>query len=122
MKHIPADAREGKCDECRRHAQRAKDQRRGSASARGYGSQWRRLRDQVIAAHPFCSNCRHRGSKDNPLSVDHIVQREHGGSDDPSNLRVLCLDCNKRRPRGRVVAPSLSAQAPTHDDPGWSIA
>jgi hypothetical protein len=34
----------------------------------------------------------------------HIVQRQHGGSDDPSNLRVLCLDRNKRRPQGNAFA------------------
>jgi hypothetical protein len=46
----------------------------------------------------------------NPLSVDHIVQRLHGGSDDPWNLRVLCLDCNKCRPHHNPAdAPSTVA-------------
>lgn len=31
--------------------------------------------------------------------IDHIVPFGIGGPDDPSNLRVICRDCNLRRPR-----------------------
>lgn len=31
------------------------------------------------------------------LSVDHIVPRSKGGSDEPSNLRTLCHPCNARK-------------------------
>ena len=31
------------------------------------------------------------------LTLDHIVPWSAGGSDDPSNLRTLCRDCNERR-------------------------
>jgi 5-methylcytosine-specific restriction protein A len=90
----------GRCPDCRRAYQHAYDQQRGSSSQRGYGSEWRKLRAAVIQAQPWCSFCGHTGSRDNPLSVDHIVPRAQGGTDDPSNLRVLCLTHNRRRPRG----------------------
>ncbi len=34
------------------------------------------------------------------LSLDHIVAFADGGHDTPENLRVLCMDCNRRRGRG----------------------
>jgi 5-methylcytosine-specific restriction endonuclease McrA len=123
MKHIPA-CRPALCPDCRRQKQRQRDQRRGSPSQRGYGAEWRRLRKQVIEAQPWCTFCKHTGSKDNPLSVDHIVQRQHGGTDDPSNLRVLCLSCNHQRQRGanpdahRAPVPA----SPPDDGPDWSFA
>jgi 5-methylcytosine-specific restriction endonuclease McrA len=29
-----------------------------------------------------------------PLQVDHIIPVQHGGSDDPDNLALCCIDCN----------------------------
>lgn len=31
------------------------------------------------------------------LSIDHIVPRSRGGTNDRSNLRVLCTTCNTRK-------------------------
>ena len=93
----------GRCSTCAKVKQRERDQRRGTASQRGYGAAWRRLRDSVIAAHPYCSapGC---GSTDN-LSVDHIIPRSEGGTDDRSNLRVLCMEHNRSRPRHNAPQP-----------------
>lgn len=33
------------------------------------------------------------------LEIDHIERECFGGSMDPSNLRLLCRTCNRRRPR-----------------------
>jgi 5-methylcytosine-specific restriction endonuclease McrA len=37
------------------------------------------------------------------LVLDHIVPWSAGGSDDPTNLRVLCWDCNSARSNYRYV-------------------
>jgi 5-methylcytosine-specific restriction endonuclease McrA len=108
----------GRCPSCLRRQQRQKDQRRGSSSQRGYGGEWRKLREQVIAAHPYCSICGHTGTKDNPLSLDHILPRSQGGTDALSNLRVLCLHHNQQRSRGRATHQLVDSQrtVPSHDD------
>lgn len=41
---------------------------------------------------PWCEAC---GSQ-NDLTVDHIVPRSLGGTDDIGNLRVLCRNCHNR--------------------------
>lgn len=40
--------------------------------------------------------CKHCGRRDR-LSVDHIVARVKGGSDDIANLQTLCMPCNRRK-------------------------
>ena len=51
------------------------------------------------------------------LEVDHIVPKDVGGTDDPSNLRVLCNVCNAGAkdglppPRSRLQVLSVVRQA-----------
>lgn len=62
-------------------------QKRPSASAQGYGVEWRRIRAKHLASHPACVIC---GLDDKGNHVDHILPREQGGTDDESNLQTLC--------------------------------
>ncbi|MDB6118043.1 MAG: endonuclease [Verrucomicrobiaceae bacterium] len=32
-----------------------------------------------------------------PLHIEHIRPRKHGGSDEPDNLCLACIDCNLRK-------------------------
>ncbi len=50
---------------------------------------------------------------DNSAETDHIVQVQHGGTDEQANLRVLCRRQNRERNLGRAVV----AVAPVTDFP-----
>lgn len=91
-------------DELRR-ARQAKqyDKDRGTSAQRGYDADWRRVRAQVISAHPFCERC---GAIE-ALQVDHIEPFE--GKSDPrrlerTNLRVLCASCHTKRSNAETGA------------------
>ncbi|RMG98277.1 MAG: HNH endonuclease [Chloroflexi bacterium] len=66
--------------------------KRPSAAARGYGYQWRKIRDDFLERHPICVVC-----GDVATDVDHIIPRRQGGTDDDSNLQSLCHSCHSRK-------------------------
>ena len=78
---------------------------------RNRGSSWQKLRAQVIARDGRrCVQC----GNTETLTVDHIVELQHGGSDTPANLQTLCRKCHKtkskmnapkRRPRSTFPVP-----------------
>lgn len=43
------------------------------------------------------------------LEVDHILPWSAGGSDEPTNLRTLCEDCNQRRSNRHTVGDETPA-------------
>lgn len=84
--------------------EKALDQERGSAAARGYGARWRRLRAMFLARHPLCVDpeLRHPGRVVVATDVDHITPKAQGGSDAFSNLRSLCHSCHSAITRKAV--------------------
>jgi len=44
-----------------------------------------------------CAVCGTTGDTGNPLTVDHLVPKAAGGSDDPGNLRTLCRRHNSAK-------------------------
>lgn len=74
------------------------DSRRGSRHARGYGSEWDRLRVQILKRDNYlcqCQDCRALGRIKPASEVDHIVNKAQGGTDDPSNLQAINPDCHR---------------------------
>ncbi|MBB4287503.1 HNH endonuclease [Roseospira goensis] len=65
---------------------------RPSASRRGYGTDWRRLRAELM---PEGTRCRMCGKP--AAHLDHILPKSRGGTDDPSNLQPLCHKCHNRK-------------------------
>jgi 5-methylcytosine-specific restriction protein A len=92
--------------------QRAYDDRRGSAAARGYGAKWTAYRDQFRARYPLCgmrppgapgtadSQCAAEGRPEPMFVVDHIVPVQ-GAQDlrfyDETNHQALCERCHNRK-------------------------
>lgn len=56
-----------------------------------------RMRAQVRErAQNACEYC-HLHQDDSPLAalhIEHVVPKIHGGTDDPDNLALACIDCN----------------------------
>lgn len=75
---------------------------RPSRHSVGLDNDWARKSKAKIAQTPWCWFC----FATTDLTTDHIVPREAGGSDDDSNLRVLCRTCNSKRAGGRRGVPA----------------
>ena len=74
----------------------AVDNRRGSASSRGYTSKWRRYALSFLKGHPLCRECEKVGRTTLATVVDHI--RPHRGDMKlfwlKSNHQPLCKRCH----------------------------
>ena len=49
---------------------------------------------EVLRRASLCCELCGISNRDRALEVDHIVPRNHGGSDDETNLQALCYSCN----------------------------
>ena len=94
---------------CERHAaERERDreeeyredrERRGSASARGYGALWRRLRVMHLHAEPLCRECRREGRITAAVPVDHVIPHRMDAKllRSPWNLQSLCEQHHRQK-------------------------
>lgn len=92
----------GRCEEHQRSEVSTRE--RGSASERGYGSDWRVLRAEYLRENPDCVGVVERGVRihaagcdGTATEVDHVVPRRLGGSDDWENLQALSRRCHARK-------------------------
>jgi 5-methylcytosine-specific restriction endonuclease McrA len=86
-----------RCERCRTEQVRRRAKRRGTRQFQGYDRDHERLRRQTLKATPYCLACGHTGSKDNPLSVDHVRPLSSGGKTTRSNYQSLCRRCNSAK-------------------------
>src|SRR5690554_1011520 len=75
----------------------------GWGSGRG-GRPWRRIRERILARD--CYTCQHCGRVTDEPEVDHIKNIAQGGTDDDSNLQVLCAPCHKAKTAQESVGRS----------------
>lgn len=90
---------------CPRHGRRPWEHDRPSASARGYGTEWRRRRAVVLREEPTCGYCGRAPS----TTVDHVVPKTRGGTDDRENLRGACKRCHDTKSAREGQASRLTA-------------
>ncbi|MFL5910529.1 MAG: HNH endonuclease [Gaiellaceae bacterium] len=91
-----------RCDTHQAQWQAQQDRTRGSAHQRGYTQQWRTTAAAAVAQHraehgDFCPGWRVPAHPSTDLTADHIVPKAAGGTDEPSNVQVLCRGCNSRK-------------------------
>ncbi len=89
----------GYCEKCQGTAstKRWSQHHKGrTTDQRGYGSQWRIIREQVLTRDKkLCQLCLRNGIATPAKQVDHIIAKARGGSDVESNLEAICIECHK---------------------------
>ena len=62
---------------------------------RGYGAAWKRVRKVALQRdRHLCQLCLKEGRYTPGTHVDHILAKAKGGTDDLSNLQVVCPPCH----------------------------
>ena len=82
------------CEPHQQQADEAYERTRLSASKRGYGRVWAKLRKMVLARDPIC---RTRDCTKPSTDADHIIPKRRGGTSHTSNLQGLCHECHSRK-------------------------
>jgi len=71
-------------------------QRGQSRHQRGYGSKWDVIRARILKRdRHICQECLRNGKPVPASTVDHIIPKARGGTDEDSNLQALCWPCHK---------------------------
>lgn len=71
---------------------------------------WEDIRDLVEAQQGLCAGC-HEHMRD-VYHVDHIRELADGGSNDPSNLQLLCVPCNLKKGGKHRLAMTVYREIP----------
>ncbi|SEG20723.1 HNH endonuclease [Marinobacterium lutimaris] len=101
-------AAHGYCEE-HEHLHKPFASRKGSG--RG-GRPWRRKRDAIMKRDRWlCQPCKRAGRTTPAVHVDHIINKQSGGTDDDHNLEAICKPCHdaktqKEAAHGRKQAGS----------------
>ncbi|AXG42238.1 MULTISPECIES: HNH endonuclease [Photorhabdus] len=69
-----------------------------SRHERGYGSRWDATRPRILKRDKYlCQDCKRGKRAVTATTVDHIIPKARGGTDDDSNLQSLCWSCHRRK-------------------------
>ena len=91
-----------------------------SRHERGYSTAWDKLRIVILKRDRYlCQHCIKAGRVTAATSVDHILAKAKGGTDEQTNLQSLCGDCRAEKDaidRGRPLR-----RRPVIGLDGWPI-
>ena len=71
---------------------------------------------------PLCTHCQAKGLVKLGEELDHIVPVSKGGSNDPSNLQMLCKECHAVKTisdLGQKPKPKIGLDGWPQSDPIW---
>ncbi|EME0311878.1 HNH endonuclease [Enterobacter hormaechei] len=89
--------RSGYCEKHRNEGWQ-QHQRGRTRHQRGYGSKWDVLRLDVLTRDKhLCQSCKRNGRAEPARTVDHILPKAHGGTDEQTNLESLCWSCHRAK-------------------------
>lgn len=76
--------------------------KRPTRHQRGYGSTWTKASTTKLAEHrrlfgDMCPGWQRQAHQASDLTTDHITPKSAGGTDDQTNLQVLCRACNSAK-------------------------
>jgi 5-methylcytosine-specific restriction endonuclease McrA len=69
----------------------------GSTKNRGYHDGWDALSKRILARDHHECQLQGRGCKGRATTVDHVIPKSMGGTDDPENLVAACRSCNSSK-------------------------
>ena len=73
---------------------------RGTRHQRGYGSAWVKIRKRILKRDKgLCQPCMKLGLLSTANTVDHIIPKAEGGTDDANNLQAICDPCHNAKTR-----------------------
>lgn len=96
----------GYCEQHQEQAAAWVNSRKKSATDRGYGAAWRRLRSRVLKRDGWlcrCSECVATGRIKEASEVDHIIPKFEGGTDELSNLQAINVECHRLKTQGEAA-------------------
>jgi len=76
------------------------DKIRGNRHQRGYGSAWDKIRLIILKRDNYlCQTCSRSGRLSAGNTVDHIISKANGGTDEHNNLETICKPCHALKTR-----------------------
>jgi hypothetical protein len=67
----------------------------------------------------WCGRARHE--LDEPLTLDHFLSRDAGGSNDASNLLTACFPCNSKRRHAPALSYAFATDGPLFGGAGQTL-